>query len=223
MACTLIPTDHRPDLGCFFAPAARIPAVIRRAVDIVVSAAGLLVTSPLLALAALAVRLETPGPIIYRQRRSGLHGREFDVLKLRTMVDGAEHKGAGLAINANDARITRVGALLRRTSLDELPNLVNVLRGEMSLIGPRPTLPVQVAQYSERERGRLAVKPGITGWAQVNGRASLPWSQRIELDLYYIEHRSPALDARILWRTVAMVLGGSGLYKGHAGGWEGEL
>jgi lipopolysaccharide/colanic/teichoic acid biosynthesis glycosyltransferase len=223
MACTLIPTDHRPDLGCFFAPAARIPAVIRRAVDIVVSAAGLLVTSPLLALAALAVRLETPGPIIYRQRRSGLHGREFDVLKLRTMVDGAEHKGAGLAINANDARITRVGALLRRTSLDELPNLVNVLRGEMSLIGPRPTLPVQVAQYSERERGRLAVKPGITGWAQVNGRASLPWSQRIELDLYYIEHRSLALDARILWRTVAMVLGGSGLYKGHAGGWEGEL
>jgi lipopolysaccharide/colanic/teichoic acid biosynthesis glycosyltransferase len=223
MACTLIPTDHRPDLGCFFAPAARIPAVIRRAVDIVVSAAGLLVTSPLLALAALAVRLETPGPIIYRQRRSGLHGREFDVLKLRTMVDGAEHKGAGLAINANDARITRVGALLRRTSLDELPNLVNVLRGEMSLIGPRPTLPVQVAQYSERERGRLAVKPGITGWAQVNGRASLPWSQRIELDLYYNEHRSLALDARILWRTVAMVLGGSGLYKGHAGGWEGEL
>jgi lipopolysaccharide/colanic/teichoic acid biosynthesis glycosyltransferase len=205
------------------APAARIPAVIRRAADIVVSAAGLLVTSPLLALAALAVRLETPGRIIYRQRRSGLHGREFDVLKLRTMVDGAEHKGAGLAINANDARITRVGALLRRTSLDELPNLVNVLRGEMSLIGPRPTLPVQVAQYSERERGRLAVKPGITGWAQVNGRASLPWSQRIELDLYYIEHRSLALDARILWRTVAMVLGGSGLYKGHAGGWEGEL
>ena len=197
--------------------------MIRRAVDIVVSAAGLLVTSPLLALAALAVRLETPGPIIYRQRRSGLHGREFDVLKLRTMVDGAEHKGAGLAINANDARITRVGALLRRTSLDELPNLVNVLRGEMSLIGPRPTLPVQVAQYSERERGRLAVKPGITGWAQVNGRASLPWSQRIELDLYYIEHRSLVLDVQIVWRTVAMVLGGSGLYKGHAGGWEGEL
>jgi lipopolysaccharide/colanic/teichoic acid biosynthesis glycosyltransferase len=206
-----------------FAPAARIPAVIRRAIDIVVAAAGLLVTSPLLALAALAVRMETPGAVIYRQRRSGVHGREFDVLKLRTMVHGAEHIGAGLAVNENDARITRVGALLRRTSLDELPNLVNVLRGEMSLIGPRPTLPVQVAQYSERERGRLAVKPGITGWAQVNGRASLPWSQRIELDLYYIEHRSPALDARILWRTVAMVLGGSGLYKGHAGGWEGEL
>jgi lipopolysaccharide/colanic/teichoic acid biosynthesis glycosyltransferase len=197
--------------------------VIRRALDIVVSAAGLLVTSPLLALAAVAVRVETPGPVIYRQRRSGLRGREFDVLKLRTMVQGAEHIGAGLAVNENDARITRVGAFLRRTSLDELPNLVNVLRGEMALIGPRPTLPVQVAQYTARERGRLAVKPGITGWAQVNGRASLPWSERIELDLYYIEHRSLALDAQILWRTVAMVLGGSGLYKGRAGGWEGEL
>jgi lipopolysaccharide/colanic/teichoic acid biosynthesis glycosyltransferase len=197
--------------------------VIRRAIDIVVSATGLLVTSPLLAVAAVAVRVETPGPVIYRQRRSGLHGREFDVLKLRTMVQGAEHMGAGLAVDANDARITRVGAFLRRTSLDELPNLVNVLRGEMSLIGPRPTLPVQVEQYSDRQRGRLAVKPGITGWAQVNGRASLPWADRIELDLFYIEHRSPALDARILWRTVAIVLGGGGVYKGPAGGWEGEL
>jgi lipopolysaccharide/colanic/teichoic acid biosynthesis glycosyltransferase len=197
--------------------------VLRRAIDIVVSATVLACASPILVAAALAIRLESRGPIIYRQRRSGLHGHEFDVLKLRTMVDGAEHKGAGLAINENDARITRVGALLRRTSLDELPNLVNVLRGEMSLIGPRPTLPVQVAQYTERQRGRLAVKPGITGWAQVNGRASLPWSERIELDLYYIEHRSPALDAQILRRTVSIVLGGSDLYKGAAGGWEGEL
>jgi len=197
--------------------------VLRRAIDIVVSATALAFASPILLVAAVAIRLESPGPIIYRQRRSGLHGYEFDVLKLRTMVDGAEHKGAGLAINENDSRITRVGALLRRTSLDELPNLVNVLRGEMSLIGPRPTLPVQVAQYTERERGRLAIKPGITGWAQVNGRASLPWSERIELDLYYIEHRSPALDAQILRRTVSMVLGGSDLYKGAAGGWEGEL
>ena len=197
--------------------------VIRRTIDVVVSATALAFTAPLVALAAIAIRLESRGPVIYRQRRSGLHGREFDVLKLRTMVDGAEHVGAGLAVNENDARITRVGALLRRTSLDELPNLVNVLRGEMSLIGPRPTLPVQVEQYSERQRGRLAVKPGITGWAQVNGRASLPWPERIELDLYYIEHRSPVLDTRIVWRTLAMVLGGSGLYKGHAGGWEGEL
>jgi lipopolysaccharide/colanic/teichoic acid biosynthesis glycosyltransferase len=161
--------------------------------------------------------------VIYRQRRAGRGGKPFDVLKLRTMVDGAEHIGAGLAVNANDSRITRVGAFLRRSSLDELPNLLNVLRGEMTLIGPRPTLPAQVDQYTERQRGRLAVKPGITGWAQVNGRASLPWSERIELDLYYLENRSLSLDLRILLRTPAMVLGGSGLYKGQAGGWEGEL
>jgi len=197
--------------------------MIRRAVDVVVSAVALGLSSPLLLAAMLAIRLESPGPVIYRQRRAGRWGRPFDVLKLRTMVDGAEHVGAGLAVNANDSRITRVGAFLRRSSLDELPNLLNVLRGEMTLIGPRPTLPAQVDQYTERQRGRLAVKPGITGWAQVNGRASLPWSERIELDLYYVEHRSLSLDLRILLRTPAMVLGGAGLYKGHAGGWEGEL
>ena len=197
--------------------------MIRRTLDIAVSALALIVSSPVLAVAMVAVRLESPGPVIYRQRRAGMHGRQFDVLKLRTMVDGAEHIGAGLAVNENDSRITRVGGLLRRTSLDELPNLLNVLRGDMSLIGPRPTLPVQVAQYTERQRGRLQIKPGITGWAQVNGRATLPWPQRIELDLYYIEHRSLALDLKILRRTVVMVLGGSGLYKGQAGGWEGEL
>jgi lipopolysaccharide/colanic/teichoic acid biosynthesis glycosyltransferase len=197
--------------------------MIRRAVDVVVSALALVLSSPLLLAAMLAVRLESPGPVIYRQRRAGRSGKPFDVLKLRTMVDGAEHIGAGLAVNANDSRITRVGAFLRRSSLDELPNLLNVLRGEMTLIGPRPTLPAQVDQYTERQRGRLAVKPGITGWAQVNGRASLPWSERIELDLYYLENRSLSLDLRILLRTPAMVLGGSGLYKGQAGGWEGEL
>jgi lipopolysaccharide/colanic/teichoic acid biosynthesis glycosyltransferase len=199
------------------------PRVIRRAVDVAVSALGLALSAPVLVLAAIAIRVESSGPVIYRQRRAGLHGRQFDVLKLRTMVDGAEHIGAGLAVNQNDSRITRVGAFLRRTSLDELPNLVNVLRGDMSLIGPRPTLPVQVEQYTERQRGRLDIKPGITGWAQINGRAALPWSERIELDLHYIEHRSLALDLHILWRTLAMVLGGSGLYKGHAGGWEGKL
>jgi lipopolysaccharide/colanic/teichoic acid biosynthesis glycosyltransferase len=196
---------------------------MRRTVDIVISALALALTSPVLVAAIVAIRLESSGPVIYRQRRVGRHGREFDVLKLRTMVDGAEHLGAGLAIDANDSRVTRVGALLRRTSLDELPNLLNVLRGDMSLIGPRPTLPVQVAQYTERQRGRLAVRPGITGWAQVNGRASLPWSERIELDLYYIAHRSLMLDLRILWRTPALVLGGGGLYKGPTGGWEHEL
>ncbi len=197
--------------------------MIRRAVDIVVSGTLLVLSAPVVVAAMAAIRLESRGPALYRQRRIGRDAQSFDVLKLRTMVDGAEHIGAGLAIDANDSRITRVGAFLRRTSLDELPNLLNVLRGEMSLIGPRPTVPVQVERYTPRQRGRLAIRPGITGWAQVNGRASLPWSERIELDLYYIEHRSLALDLRILWRTPAMVLGGSGLYKGNTGGWEGGL
>jgi lipopolysaccharide/colanic/teichoic acid biosynthesis glycosyltransferase len=197
--------------------------VIRRALDIAVSATLLVLSAPVVAVAMAAIRLESSGPTLYRQRRIGRDGRPFDVLKLRTMVDGAEHVGAGLAVDENDSRITRMGAFLRRTSLDELPNLVNVLRGEMSLIGPRPTVPVQVERYTTRQRGRLAIRPGITGWAQVNGRASLPWSERIELDLYYIEHRSLALDLRILWRTPAMVLGGTGLYKGETGGWEGGL
>ena len=207
----------------FSRPVRESRPVLRRLVDIAVSATALVLLSPLLVLAALAVKLESRGPVLYRQRRVGRGGKPFDVLKLRTMVQGAEHIGAGLAIDAGDARVTRVGALLRRTSLDELPNLVNVLRGEMSLIGPRPTLPVQVEQYTPRQRGRLQIKPGITGWAQVNGRAALPWAERIELDLYYIEHRSLALDLRILARTPGMVLGGSGLYKGATGGWEGEL
>lgn len=197
--------------------------MIRRAIDILGASLLLLLTAPLMLAAMLAIRLESRGHAIYRQRRIGKDGEPFDMLKLRTMVDGAERIGAGLAVNEDDPRITRVGAFLRRTSLDELPNLLNVLRGEMSFIGPRPTIPVQVEQYTERQRGRLAVKPGITGWAQVHGRASLPWSERIELDLHYIEHRSLALDLRILWRTLAIVFGGSGLYKGETGGWEGRL
>ena len=191
----------------------------RRAFDVLVAAAGLTLFSPAMLAAVVAIRLESPGHALYRQRRVGLDGEEFDMLKLRTMVSGAEAMGAGLAVNHGDARITRVGAFLRRTSLDEVPNLVNVLRGEMSIIGPRPTVPVQVAQYTERQRGRLAVKPGITGWAQVNGRASLPWPERIELDLWYAEHRTTALDLRIMWMTVRMLLSGHGLYKGDTGGW----
>ena len=194
--------------------------MIRRAVDVVVAACALALTAPLMALAALAIRLETPGAVIYHQRRVGRDGAEFDVLKLRTMVAGAERIGSGLAVDEGDPRITRVGALLRRTSLDELPNLLNVLRGEMSLIGPRPTVPSQVALYTERQRGRLAIRPGLTGWAQVNGRASLPWSERIELDLYYIEHRSLRLDVRILVRTARVLLGGGGVYRGASGGWD---
>ncbi|HTU88174.1 MAG TPA: sugar transferase, partial [Solirubrobacteraceae bacterium] len=155
-----------------------------------------------------------------RQVRVGKDGRAFEIFKLRTMVSGAEFTGAGLAIDEGDTRITRLGGLLRRYSLDELPNLWNVVRGEMSMVGPRPTLQHQVDHYTPRQRGRLAVKPGITGWAQVNGRASLPWPERIELDLWYVEHQSLALDLRILARTLDLVARGSGLYKGATGGWQ---
>jgi lipopolysaccharide/colanic/teichoic acid biosynthesis glycosyltransferase len=193
--------------------------VIRRAIDVVVSAVVLVAAAPVLLVAVVLIRLESPGSPIYRQRRVGRDGHEFDVLKLRTMVAGAERMGAGWAVDAGDPRITRMGTILRRTSLDELPNLVNVLRGEMTLIGPRPTLPHQVAQYTPRQRGRLAVKPGLTGWAQVNGRAALPWSERIELDLHYIEHRSLRMDLEILRRSVRMVIRGEGTYRGATGGW----
>lgn len=194
--------------------------MVRRAFDVVVAAGALALASPFLLVAVIAIRLESPGSPIYRQRRIGKDGRPFDVIKLRTMVTGAEHLGAGLAVSEGDTRITRVGRILRRTSLDEVPNLVNVLRGEMAIIGPRPTVPVQVEQYTPRQRGRLAVKPGMTGWAQVNGRAEIPWDERIELDLWYIEHRSPALDLKILWRSVRIVFGGDGLYRGETPAWR---
>ena len=197
-----------------------VDAVVRRALDLVIAGVVSALTAPLVALLALAVRLESDGHPVYTQTRVGKDGKLFEIYKLRTMVHGAEFTGAGLAIQEGDDRITRIGRFLRRYSLDELPNLWNVLRGEMSIIGPRPTLQVQVDQYTERERGRLAVKPGITGWAQVNGRASLPWPERIELDLWYVEHRTLALDLEILARTVRMVVTGHGLYKGETGGWR---
>jgi lipopolysaccharide/colanic/teichoic acid biosynthesis glycosyltransferase len=191
-----------------------------RALDLTLGLLGSLLTAPLVGVLALLVRLETPGHPIYTQTRIGRDGRPFSIYKLRTMVRGAEFTGAGLAIQEGDDRITRIGALLRRYSLDELPNLWNVVRGEMSIVGPRPTVPVQVEQYTDRQRGRLAVKPGITGWAQINGRASLPWPERIELDLWYVEHRTLALDLRIVARTIGLVLSGHGLYKGETGGWQ---
>jgi lipopolysaccharide/colanic/teichoic acid biosynthesis glycosyltransferase len=192
----------------------------KRVLDVALSAGALIVASPVLALAAVAIRLETHGHPVYRQRRVGRDGEPFQLYKLRTMVSGAETMGAGLAVDAGDERITRLGAWLRRTSLDEVPNLINILRGEMSLVGPRPTVQVQVDRYSERQRHRLSARPGLTGWAQVNGRASLPWHERIELDLWYIEHASLRLDARILARTVHMAVTGHGLYRGETGGWR---
>ena len=194
--------------------------MITRALDLLIASVGLALASPIVVAAMIAIRVETPGSPIYRQRRVGKDGEPFELLKLRTMVSGAETMGAGLAVNYGDPRITRAGALLRRWSLDELPNLVNVLRGEMSIVGPRPTIQAQVDQYTPEQRRRLEVKPGITGWAQVNGRASLPWHERIELDVYYVDHRSVALDLRILAKTAAMLVTGHGLYKGETGGWR---
>jgi lipopolysaccharide/colanic/teichoic acid biosynthesis glycosyltransferase len=176
-----------------------------------VAAVALLVLSPILLVAAIAIRLGSRGPVIYRQRRVGLGGREFEMLKLRTMVEGSDPVGVGTVVGRDDPRVTRAGRLLRRTSLDEVPNLVNVLRGEMALVGPRPTIPAQVVSYTPRQRRRHEVLPGITGWAQIQGRAGIPWEERIELDLWYVDHRSASLDARILLRTAQLVLTGHGL------------
>ena len=191
---------------------------MNRALDVAGSALGLAVSSPFLAAAALAIKLDDGGPVLYRQRRVGHHGEEFDLLKLRTMVVGAEKQGAGWAVNRGDPRITRAGRLLRRLSLDELPQFWNVLRGDMSLIGPRPTLSYQVEQYTPQQRRRLEVKPGLTGWAQIHGRAALPWDERIELDVWYVENRSPWLDLKILVRTPLALFRGT--YKGETGGWK---
>jgi lipopolysaccharide/colanic/teichoic acid biosynthesis glycosyltransferase len=186
---------------------------LSRVLDVVLAAALLLVTAPLLALGALAIRLESRGPVFYRHLRVGRDGEPFELWKLRTMVPGAESMGAGLYVLEGDPRITRVGRLLRRFSLDELPNLVNVLRGDMAIVGPRPTVQEQVDRYTDRQRRRLEVKPGITGWAQINGRTSLSWPERIELDVWYVEHRSMRLDLRILARTARMLATGHGLYS----------
>jgi lipopolysaccharide/colanic/teichoic acid biosynthesis glycosyltransferase len=191
---------------------------VNRAADVAVAGSALLVASPVLGLAALAVKLGDRGPMLYRQTRVGKDGVDFELLKLRTMVVDAEHQGSGLAVDKGDSRITRAGRLLRRLSLDELPQLWNVLRGEMSVIGPRPTLRYQVERYTPRQRRRLEVRPGITGWAQVHGRAALPWAERIELDVYYVEHRSPRLDLKILAKTPLALF--SDTYKGPTGGWQ---
>lgn len=191
---------------------------MNRALDIAAAALGLAVTSPLLAVSALAIKLEDGGPILFRQTRVGRDGIDFELLKLRTMVVGAEGKGAGYAVDAGDSRITRIGRVLRKTSVDELPQLWNILRGKMSVIGPRPTLRYQVEKYSPRQHKRLDVRPGLTGWAQIHGRATLPWADRIELDVWYVEHRSALVDLKILLRTPLALFGGT--YPGEHGGWK---
>ena len=184
-----------------------------RAADVVLAALGLLLAAPVVAIAAVAIKLDTRGPVFYRQQRVGHRGELFEMWKLRTMSDGAPLGGIWDPLTKDDPRVTRVGAFLRRTSLDELPNLINVLRGEMAIVGPRPTISEQVDTYTDHQRRRLDVKPGLTGWAQVNGRASLPWEERIELDVWYVQNRTPALDMRIIGRTFALLATGRGLYE----------
>jgi lipopolysaccharide/colanic/teichoic acid biosynthesis glycosyltransferase len=182
-----------------------------RTFDILVAAIALAILSPLLLVAAVAIKLSGRGPVIYRQRRVGLGGREFEMWKLRTMVVGSDPVGVGKVVYRDDPRVTGPGRLLRRTSLDEIPNLVNVLRGEMAIVGPRPTIKAQVDDYTPHQKRRHEVLPGITGWAQVQGRAGIPWEERIVLDVWYVEHRSFALDARILAKTLWLVLTAQGL------------
>jgi lipopolysaccharide/colanic/teichoic acid biosynthesis glycosyltransferase len=182
-----------------------------RALDLLIAGLALLVLSPFLLVAVIAIRLGSRGPVLYRQLRVGLGGREFELLKLRTMVAGSDPVGVGTVVTRDDPRVTRAGRFLRRTSLDEVPNLINVLRGEMAIVGPRPTIPAQVDDYTPQQKRRHEVLPGITGWAQVQGRAGIPWEERIELDVWYVDHRGLALDLRILARTAWLVITGQGL------------
>jgi lipopolysaccharide/colanic/teichoic acid biosynthesis glycosyltransferase len=184
---------------------------VPRAFDILIAALALVILSPLLLIAALAIKLGSRGPVVYRQLRVGRDGREFEMLKLRTMVQGSDPVGVGTVVARDDPRVTAAGRLLRRTSLDEIPNLVNVLRGEMAIVGPRPTIPAQVKDYTPRQKRRHEVRPGITGWAQVQGRAGIPWEERIELDVEYVDRRSAALDLRILAKTTWLLVTGHGL------------
>ena len=191
----------------------------KRALDLAIAVPAAVVLSPLLAALAAAVKLESRGPIFFRQERVGRHGRPFEILKLRTLAAEEPGRPADYLITAGDVRITRVGAFLRRWSLDELPQLWNIVRGDMSVVGPRPTLRYQVDQYTAVQRRRLEVAPGITGWAQIHGRNRLTWPQRIELDVWYVDHRSLGLDLRILLRTLPTLFRPGSTYGDAQGDW----
>lgn len=182
-----------------------------RPLDLLIAAIALVLLSPILLIAAIAIKLGSRGPVVYRQLRVGKDGAEFELLKLRTMVQGSDPVGVGKVVARDDPRVTAAGRLLRRTSLDEIPNLVNVMRGEMAVVGPRPTIPAQVADYTPFQHRRHEVRPGLTGWAQVQGRAGIPWEERIELDVEYVDRRSFAFDLRILAKTAWLLVTGHGL------------
>lgn len=186
--------------------------LVKRALDVGASCLGLAALVPVGLLVAAAIKLDSPGPVFFVQQRAGLNGRPFRAWKFRTMVPEAETQGLGPLTHAGDPRVTRVGRWLRATGLDELPQLWNVLRGEMSLVGPRPTLLYQVERYTPEQRRRLSVRPGLTGWAQVRGRNALTWAERIELDLWYIDHWSLWLDLKILAMTPWVIVTGRGVY-----------
>jgi len=192
---------------------------VKRALDLAIAGVALVLTGPVMLAIAIAIRLEGGGAAVLRQSRVGIRGEDFDLFKFRTMVADAHTMGAGWLVAERDPRITRVGRVLRKWSLDELPQVFNVLRGDMSIVGPRPTLRYQVDQYTPEQRRRLEVLPGITGWAQIRGRNSLRWPERIELDIWYVEHRSLRLDLVILARTIPMLLKGSGVYNEARADW----
>ncbi|MBW1952461.1 MAG: sugar transferase [Deltaproteobacteria bacterium] len=178
----------------------------KRWLDLSLAFIGLMVSSPLFILISILIRLDSPGPVFFRQERVGQNGQIFRVWKFRTMVCNAEFIGPCYSFIENDPRITWVGKVLRYLSLDELPQLFNIIKGEMSLVGPRATLPYQAERYNDFQKKRLAVKPGITGWAQINGRNDIPWSQRFIYDVWYVEHWSLMLDLKIIFSTIPMVL-----------------
>lgn len=182
--------------------------VFKRSFDICVAFVALVVLSPILLIVAVSIKIDSKGPIIFKQQRLGVGGVPFNMYKFRSMCVGAEKQGTGVYSFKGDSRITKVGRILRATSLDELPQLVNILKGDMSLIGPRPALtyhPWPYEQYDEHQKHMFDVRPGITGWAQVNGRKEVPWPERIELNIYYVEHLSFALDFKIFWMTIFKV------------------
>ena len=187
----------------------KIYLVCKRLIGAFLALLGIILLSPLLALTALAVKLDSPGPVLFRQKRLGVGGKPFEMYKFRSMCVGAEHTGSGVYSEAGDPRITRVGNLLRKTSIDELPQMLNILRGDMAWIGPRPALtyhPWHYEEYTDHQKHMFDLRPGITGWAQVNGRKEVPWPERIELNVWYVEHVSLWLDIKIIFKTVAKVL-----------------
>ena len=183
--------------------------VIKRYIDIVLAATALILALPIMAVTAVAVKLDSPGPVIFTQRRLGLNGREFDFYKFRSMVVNAEHTGSGVYSDKNDDRVTRVGRFIRATSLDELPQLINILKGDMSCIGPRPPLtyhPWPIEEYTDAQRRMFEVRPGVTGWAQIHGRKEVEWHKRIKMNVWYVDHCSFRLDAIIFFATIFKVI-----------------